>query len=137
KNSGLEVFSFNFSGHGKTNFNTNGFSIPVFAEELEKFIINNKIVKPSIFGYSMGGYVALYLASQNANLLGNIATLGTKFSWSPEIAQREIKMLDAKTISEKVPKFAEALKNRHGVQWQELLNKTSQMMVELGNNNIL
>jgi pimeloyl-ACP methyl ester carboxylesterase len=133
---GYQTYSFNFSGHGQTSFQ-NQFDIKQFAEELKLFIEMNNLVQPDVFGYSMGGYVALYLASQNSNILGRIITLGTKFEWSPAIAQREIKMLDAKIISEKVPKFAEALQKRHGIDWQLLLQRTADMMIDLGNNNLL
>lgn len=131
-----EIYSFNFSGHGQTPFQDQ-FNISQFANELKAFIEKNHLLQPNVFGYSMGGYVALYLASQEPNLLGNIITLGTKFEWSPEIAVKEIKMLDAKTISEKVPKFAAALETRHGNDWQKLLQRTADMMVELGTNNLL
>lgn len=133
---GFQTYSFNFSGHGQTPFQ-NQFSIQQFAEELKSFIQKNNLFQPDIFGYSMGGYVALYLTSQQPTFLGKIITLGTKFQWSPEIAAIEIKILDAKTISEKVPKFADALQKRHGTNWQMLLQKTADMMLGLGNNNLL
>ncbi len=131
-----KVYSFSFSGHGKTPFQ-NEFGIVQFSKELQKFISENKLQKPSVFAYSMGGYVALYLASQKNNLLGGIVTLGTKFNWSKEIAQRETKQLDPSIILEKVPKFAETLKQRHGDDWELVLERTADMMVSLGNNNIL
>jgi pimeloyl-ACP methyl ester carboxylesterase len=133
---GFKTYSFNFSGHGQTPFQTN-FSIEQFADELLEFIVKTHLIRPVVFGYSMGGYVALYLASQKPGMLGNIVTLGTKFEWSPEIAQREIKMLDADTIKEKVPKFASVLQTRHGNDWENVLKKTSEMMIGLGNNNLL
>ncbi len=135
-NLNYQVFSFSFSGHGKIPFQ-NEFGIKQFANELKNFISEHKLKQPHVFAYSMGGYVALYLASQKINLLGNIITLGTKFSWTKEIAQREIKQLDPKIILEKVPKFAEALKQRHGDDWELLLERTADMMVSLGNINIL
>ncbi|MGZ3882898.1 MAG: alpha/beta fold hydrolase [Bacteroidia bacterium] len=131
------VFTFSFSGHGKTTFDPEGFGIGIFAKELQQFIEKHQLEKPDVFGYSMGGYVALYLAAQQPGLIGSIITLGTKFTWSPEIAAGEVKMLDAKTISEKVPKFAEALKVRHGNEWEELLQKTAEMMKGLGDKNLL
>jgi esterase/lipase len=133
---GFQVFSFNFSGHGKMPFQKN-FSIEQFSLELEQFISTHKLEKPNVFGYSMGGYVSLYLAHKQPTLLGNIITLGTKFEWTPEIAQKETKMLNAKTIIEKVPKFAEDLKTRHGNEWEVLLSKTAEMMLSLGTNNAL
>jgi len=136
KQQGYNVFTLSFSGHGQAPFATN-FGIEQFALELEQFIKENNLDKPTVFGYSMGGYVALYLAHRNPNILGNIITLATKFEWSPEIAQKEVKMLDSKTIMEKVPKFAEALQKRHGQDWELLLQKTAEMMLSLGNKNAL
>lgn len=136
KQQGYNVFTLSFSGHGQTPFASN-FGIEQFALELEQFVTENKLNQPTVFGYSMGGYVALYLAHRNPSILGNIITLGTKFEWSPEIAQKEVKMLDSKTIIEKVPKFAEALQKRHGQDWELLLQKTAEMMLSLGNKNAL
>jgi len=136
KQQGYNVFTLSFSGHGQTSFAAN-FGIEQFALELEQFIKENNLNKPSVFGYSMGGYVALYLARQQPALLGDIITLGTKFEWSPEIAQKEVKMLDSKTIIEKVPKFADSLQKRHGQNWELLLQKTAEMMLSLGTKNAL
>lgn len=136
RSNGFDVHTLNFSGHGQTPFQ-NDFGVKQFADELKNFIKKNNLIQPTIFGYSMGGYVALYLASQQDNLIGNIITLGTKFEWSPEIAQQEIKMLDPKTIIEKVPKFAGVLQKRHGNNWELLLRRTKKMMVDLGNDNLL
>lgn len=133
---GFQTYSLSFSGHGKTPFQ-NKFGIEQFAEELLEFVVKNHLIRPIVFGYSMGGYVALYLTSQKQGILGNIFTLGTKFEWSPEIAAKEIKMLEANTIKEKVPKFAETLQKRHGNDWELLLKRTAEMMIALGNNNLL
>jgi pimeloyl-ACP methyl ester carboxylesterase len=133
---GYEVHLFTFSGHGKMPFQKD-FGMTQFASELELFIRNNHLPGAHIFGYSMGGYVALYLASQNKDLIGSIITLGTKFKWNIEIAEKEIKQLDPAIIKEKVPKFAEALQKRHGVDWELLLKRTGEMMKALGDNNII
>lgn len=136
-NNNTHIHLLNFAGHGQKPFHPNGFSIAAFAEELKAYITVNHLEQASVFGYSMGGYVALYLAHQQPGLLGHIITLGTKFEWSPEIAQKEIKMLDAKTILEKVPKFAEALQVRHGANWEVLLQKTAELMTGLGAHPLL
>ncbi len=133
---GHNLFTFSFSGHYKNSFQKD-FDIVQFAKELKQFISDHKLYKPDIFGYSMGGYVALYLASQEKDLLGDVITLGTKFRWSKEIAQKEIKQLDASVIKEKVPKFAVALEKRHGKDWESLLKRTAEMMIGLGDDNII
>lgn len=63
---GFETFTFNFSGHGKSNFKSN-FSIEQFSDELHNFITENNLIKPNIFGYSMGGYVACTSPKNNLN----------------------------------------------------------------------
>lgn len=133
----FKVHLLSFSGHGGNPFKSE-FSISQFSNELEDYIIDNEIQKPNIFGYSMGGYVALYLAKHKPKLLGKIVTLATKFHWTPDIAEKEIKMLDSNTIEEKVPKYAEILKQRHSPNdWKVLLGKTAEMMQGLGRDNAL
>jgi pimeloyl-ACP methyl ester carboxylesterase len=87
----------------------------------------------SIFGYSMGGYVALYLALRHPGRVRSIATLATKMQWDPETAARETGGLNPDTILAKVPRFAEMLQKRHHPQdWKELLSQTAGLMRGLG-----
>ena len=132
-----EVHSINFSGHGGEPM-PNCFSIELFANDVLNYLDKNNIQKVNIFGYSMGGYVALYLAKYYPNKIEKVFTLATKFEWSPDISQKEIRMLDANKIEEKIPAFALILEKRHQPNnWKVLLKKTSDMMVALGNKNCL
>lgn len=129
---------FNFSGHGNTPLNSNDFSIEAFSEELIDFIERQKLIQPHIFGYSMGGYIALYTAHKHPTLLNTITTLGTKFKWNSNIAEKETAMLNPNTIQSKVPQYAQALKNRHGEnKWTLLLERTANLMGSLGSDNVL
>lgn len=132
------VYTLNFSGHGGKPFPAWGLSIPAFAKELADFIDENYIENPSVFGYSMGGYVAMYLARHHPGKINKIITLATKFHWDAETATREVKMLDADKIQEKLPAFAEALKTRHEPNdWRKLMQKTADMLQDMGRNNPL
>ncbi|MDP1801103.1 MAG: alpha/beta fold hydrolase [Bacteroidota bacterium] len=135
-NNGFNVHSFSFSGHGNKEFETD-FGIHQFSVELENFILHNKLIKPSVIGYSMGGYVALYLASRSVGSINKIITLATKFNWTKEIVEKETRMLDPKIMLEKVPAFAASLEKKHGSSWKDLLAKTSQMMWNISANNYL
>lgn len=131
------IHTLNFSGHGGESM-PETFSIKTFADDVLKYLEENKISKASIFGYSMGGYVALYLAKHHPGKIEKVFTLGTKFHWSPEIAAKETKMLDAGKIGEKIPAFASTLSKRHApADWKTVLNKTAEMMTALGNKNVL
>lgn len=127
----------NLSGHGQKAFDPEGFGIEYFAHELEEYISSNKLHQADIFGYSMGGYVALYLASQKPDLLGKIITLGTKFGWSAESADRETSRLNPELMEEKIPAYTAKLKETHGEQWKELVWQTAGMMIELGESPLL
>lgn len=127
----------NFAGHGGQP-SPETFSIPLFANQLGDFILDNKLQPADIFGYSMGGYVAVYLAKEQPELVGRIITLGTKWKWDADIAEREARMLDPDKIQAKIPAFAEALAKRHAPQdWKVVLQKTAEMMGAMGRDNPL
>lgn len=133
-----DVHSINFTGHGGREIPNEPFSIEMFAADILDYIHVNDLAGIDIFGYSMGGYAAFYAALINPCKIGKIFTLATKFDWSNEIAEREVKMLDARKIKQKVPKFAEELSMRHGAdKWVTVLEKTAEMMLALGRNNLL
>lgn len=134
----LNVFTLDFSGHGTNSGDEIDFSIERFAKDLKEFMKQNDLHKPLVFGYSMGGYVSLKLESMEPNSFEKIVTLGTKFNWNPESAEKEAKMLNAEKIAEKVPAFAAYLKSLHGEnEWKIVLPKTAKMMLELGNTPAL
>lgn len=127
-----EVHSFNFSGHGGRPIDS-PFRIELFAQELKAWIEAENLQDAAVFGYSMGGYVALKLASEHPALINKIITLGTKFAWNPASSAQESRMLNPAKIAEKVPKFAAALEARHApADWQQVLHATAEMMITLG-----
>ena len=134
----FNVSAFDFYGHGSRSGETKDLSIAGFAEDVMRWMEAKKNESIDIFGYSMGGYVALYLARHYPEKVNRIFTLATKFRWSPQIAANEIKMLDPEKIAEKVPVFAKTLAERHGQgSWQTVLQKTAQMMQKMGESNVL
>ncbi len=134
----FNAHSISFSGHGGEPIPEEPFSIELFSGDVLKWMQENSIEKINIFGYSMGGYAALYLAKHHPGKINKIFTIATKFLWNEEIAAKEIKMLDPVKMKEKVPAFAEQLKMRHGKDnWEMVLKKTAEMMTNLGKNNVL
>jgi pimeloyl-ACP methyl ester carboxylesterase len=127
----------NFPGHGGTPM-LKEFSIPFFAEYVKEYCASNQLKAVSIFGYSMGGYVALYLARKHPELVQHVITLATKFHWDETVAARERKMLQPEVIEQKVPRFAETLQRRHAPSdWKHVMERTSLMLSALGENNAL
>jgi pimeloyl-ACP methyl ester carboxylesterase len=138
KDKGRKVYSLNFSGHSGEPFSENGFGIDVFTQDVIRFLDHEKIKTTDIFGYSMGGYVALWLAHQYPGRINHMTTLGTKFDWTPESAERETTKMDPEKIQVKVPAFARILEHRHAPNdWKELIQKTALMMHDLGQAPLL
>lgn len=132
-----KIHVFDFPGHGGRKIDT-PFSIQDFAATVEQYITENKLAAAPVFGYSMGGYVALWLAASKPGLISRIATLATKFDWTGEVAAREIRMLQPEVIEQKLPAFADTLRERHlPGDWKQVLTSTATMMEELGRINPL
>lgn len=137
----FEIYSLNFSGHGGEAM-PDKFGIGLFADDVLNFLEKNKLENIDVFGYSMGGYVALYIAGQRKNIINRIFTTATKFDWNEESSVNESKMLNPAKIEEKIPAFAKSLEKRHSPQeksdsWKVVLNKTAEMMIDLGKKPLL
>jgi pimeloyl-ACP methyl ester carboxylesterase len=91
----------------------------------------------SVFGYSMGGYIAACMASQQPERVEKFITLGTKYHWSQDVAAEQKRFLDPEKIILKTPAFAASLENLHGSAWRSVVNKTAQLMAELGKHPLL
>ena len=131
------VYDLDFSGHGGRPV-PEQLSIPDFADEITEQVAALGFSQVDIFGYSMGGYVALFLARYRLEIVRRIVTLGTKLHWDPLTAEKEMRMLDPEKIKEKVPQFAEALAKRHGTDnWEPLLERTATLLHGLGNGQAL
>lgn len=120
-------------GHGATPMRSRPLRIESFAAAVLETMDGANIGQADLFGYSMGGYVALHLAAASPDRVRRVATLATKLAWTPEIAARECALLDAATIRAKVPKFAAALAARHtAIGWETLLTETADLLQDLG-----
>jgi pimeloyl-ACP methyl ester carboxylesterase len=121
-------------GHGDTPATSASFDIGRFAENVRAAMRERDLARAALFGYSMGGYVALHLAAESPELVTSVMTLGTKLAWTPEVAAREVSRLDPATMRAKVPKFAALLEQRHAGAggFESVLAKTAALMTSLG-----
>ncbi|HEY0070057.1 MAG TPA: alpha/beta fold hydrolase [Chloroflexia bacterium] len=129
----FDLHTLDFEGHGTAPLRSRSFSIPHFEENVLDYLRQHSIESTHIFGYSMGGYVALALARSHPHVVESVATLGTKFYWDPEVAAREVALLDPEEIAAKVPHFATTLAERHtGAGWEQVLAHTRELLRSLG-----
>lgn len=127
-----------FSGHGGSTIPTEGLSIELYVQQLEDYITTHNLSDVYIFGYSMGGYVALRHACQHPGKTASILTLATKLDWTPDTVAKETKMLDPDLIASKVPKYAAQLISQHGEEhWKWLLPAIAKLMTKLAEKPLL
>lgn len=128
----FEVYCMDFEGHGSAGPVSSPFRIEYFVENVLGFLDEYKLQQINIFGYSMGGYVALALAKEYPERVKRIATLGTIFQWDQNIARRECRYLDPDKMEAKVPQFVAVLDERHLFGWKTVVNQTREMLRHLG-----
>jgi pimeloyl-ACP methyl ester carboxylesterase len=135
----FDVHLVELEGHGGTPATSDRFEMPRFTEQVRSYIETRRLAPAAIFGYSMGGYVALLLAAESPALVSKVVTLATKFDWTPEGAAKETARLNPAKIREKVPAFATLLEERHkgAGGWERVLAKTAELMTGLGEHALV
>jgi pimeloyl-ACP methyl ester carboxylesterase len=131
-NDAYQVICPDFPGHGSNSNVAVIFSIDHFTDFLQQIILDHDLHRPIVFGYSMGGYVALNHVLKYPGRLGKVVTYGTKFRWNPDEATLQSQYLKPQKMEEKVPHFVQLLQNRHGDQWQQVVLRTADLINELG-----
>ena len=135
----FRVHRLDFEGHATAPPRGRPLRVPFLAENLLELLDASRVSSAHLFGYSMGGYVALHLAAEHPERVTSVATLGTKFRWDPDTAAREAARLDPATIRAKVPRFADALSARHerAGGWERVLERTADFLRDLGDRPLL
>lgn len=128
-----------FPGHGFCALEReDNFTLEGFARSVISAMDHEGIAKADVLGYSMGGYVAIYLCINYPDRFNKIITLATKYHWSPEVAASEAGKLNPQLLLEKAPAFIEQLKKVHTTSpWEKLLAHTAAFMNQLGELNYL
>jgi len=131
-----EAKAFDIPGHGLKPLSAN--TIPLMAEdflgELESKGINEPV---NIFGHSLGGYLGLYLCLNFPHRVNRLFTLGTKWSWTEALANKETSMLNPEKMEQKIPAYVQQLKSHHSNDWKDVVNLIVFLMHDLGQNQYL
>ncbi|WP_118972258.1 alpha/beta fold hydrolase [Taibaiella koreensis] len=134
----FHVHTFLFAGHGGSAIPGRDLCMTDYIDQLEQFCKEKQLQTFDVFGYSMGGYVALGYALRHPGQITSLLTLATKLQWTVEGATRESQMLQPDKIAEKVPKYAAQLAAWHGEEeWKVLLPAIAGMMNDLGAHPLL
>lgn len=116
-----------FSGHDAKSAMPQDFRIETFLQDFDQFLKKQKLQQVTVFGHSMGGYVALAHKSQmEFSPLSRIVTYGTKFDWSEASVAKMLVQLHPDNEA-----LMEHLKKVFGDNAHRLLASTTHMMSHL------
>jgi len=130
-----EIINYEIPHHGFKQDSKTPFNIESITADFCDFLEEQG--RSIIYGFSLGGYLALCAAQQSTQNIEGIITQGTKLNWSPEVAAIEIKGLNLNFLKEKATPFYNYLINLHGNYLEDLLAKTIGFMQELGSHPLL
>lgn len=122
----------NLPGHAGEKFQEGIYSVNNLSTFLGDYIAKNQLESIRVFGYSLGGYLALYHESRFPGSFSRIVTLGTKLEWNEEFALKQEQQLNPETLKIGFKDYYEGLERIHGLATEELLFKVIHLMKELG-----
>lgn len=128
------VLAVEFEGHGATPARDRAFTLPGFVENVVAALDSAGLEKVDVFGYSMGGYVALSFALAHPSRVSTITTLGTRFAWDAEGAAHAVAALDPEVLRKKAPDYVRTLTRRHegAGGWEAVVARTAALLTTLG-----
>ncbi len=126
------------NGHGSNAIPAEGIRFEQFITDIDAAFAEHRWSCADLFGYSMGGYAALLYAASYPKRVKSVVTLGTKFVWTEEGLQKELRKLDPDVMEAKVPAFAKALADVHGNdRWRHVVVAIAQSMTNLAHKPLL
>jgi len=131
----FNVIQYEIPHHGERSNSSEVFEMEELTKDLDQFV--SKTGNCFIYGFSLGGYLALSLAQKGNKNIKGIITHGTKLDWSPEIAKKEVSTLNVDFLRSKAKPFYDYLIDLHGAYLHNLLEKTAQFMLALGNSPVI
>jgi pimeloyl-ACP methyl ester carboxylesterase len=124
------VYVYDFQGHGSQSAYDKPLTMEGFSAQWIEFMDSNQLKSAHLFGYSLGGFVGMYLARHHPERVLSLFTMGTKWDWTEVSAQKETAFLNPTKMQEKVPKFTAQLAAIHGeTRWITTVNAVRDFML--------
>jgi pimeloyl-ACP methyl ester carboxylesterase len=128
----FNIYSLHLAGHGSASTLPKDFTIEQFAQDLDSYFKQHHIDDAIVFGYSVGGYIAIYHKAHFENSpISQIVTYGTRFNWSQEHLSKEMPKLNPDELENRHPEASGLLKEKHGEKWKVLMRSVAHLYQNL------
>jgi methylmalonyl-CoA epimerase len=115
------VLAVDFSGHGAST-DDGALSADRFADNARAVLDAKGIEKTDVFGFSMGGYMALHFAHEHPGRVRRLAVHGTNIEWDGKRVEAMQRRMNADRIEQQRPNLVAALDAAHG-DWAALFRR--------------
>ncbi len=130
------IFTINLPGHGESVEPMREYSLKYFGDYIANYADEKGLNDYILAGYSMGGYIGLYMAANHYKGMKKLYTIATKMLWDKAIANKEAMKLDYNILAEKAPQFLAMQQNLHPNNWPDILTDTQHILKHIGLNPI-
>jgi len=114
------VISMDIRGHGRTENPQDFLNLENMSRDVIEFMGERDIAEPVILGYSLGGYIGMYIASRLKADVSGLICHEVKYDWTPAFAEKMSGLFDPERIERKNPGWAEELSRMHIHGWRKL-----------------
>ena len=113
-------------------------SVPELADDVVAYLDRRQIARAFVFGYSFGGYLALYLARHFPQRLSGICLLAVKHVLDAQTVQRWTNLADPERLRRPGnPRPAELSRTHYPQDWAAITTINRHLFEELGTNPAL
>lgn len=124
----FRVLALDFAGHGNSDlYHDEVLSVDFLADNLRGVLDFFGLDQAHVFGFSIGGLVALRFALMHPRRAGKLAVHGANVDWNDELAAAMNARLDAAMLTSRFPAVARRLDEVHG-DWQGLFARVNRMV---------
>lgn len=127
----FHLLALDFAGHGgSAPYDEAPLSLAFLVDNLRAVLDHFAWEQTHLFGFSIGGFVALRFAQMHPHRVGKLAVHGATVDWNDQLAEAMNARLDAERIERGYPAIARRLDQFHG-DWRRLFARVNEMVRRL------
>ena len=127
----FRVLALDFAAHGgSASYDAVPLSIDFLADNVLGMLDALDLDAAHLFGFSLGGYVALHVALRHPDRVGRLAVHGTNIVWDAPLVAAMQARLDVAHITTRYPAVAQRLEATHP-DWPRLFARIHRMVADL------
>jgi methylmalonyl-CoA epimerase len=127
----FRVLAVDFTGHGQSSMPDDPeFTADLFADNARAALDHFGVEAADVFGFSMGGNMALQTARRHPDRVRRLAVHGANVAWNDDLVDAMVSRLNADVIASRQPATARRLAAAHS-DWKQLFAATQDFVEQL------